>query len=66
MVVQASYYSPAVYMADVVLPSLIWAERAGTYVSMDGRVQEFKQVLKPKDGMPQDSNILMEISKKLG
>ncbi len=66
LVVQASYYSPAVYMADVVLPSLIWPERAGTYVSMDGRVQEFKQVLKPKDGMPQDGDILMEISRKLG
>jgi assimilatory nitrate reductase catalytic subunit len=53
-------------MADVVLPSPIWAERRGTYVSLDGHVQEFKQVLKPKDGIPQDSDILMEISKKLG
>jgi predicted molibdopterin-dependent oxidoreductase YjgC len=66
LVAQTSYYSPVVYMADVVLPSPIWAERMGTYVSLDGHVQEFKQVLKPKDGTPQDSDILMEISKKLG
>jgi len=66
LVAQTSYYSPVVYMADVILPSPIWAERRGTYVSLDGHVQEFKQVLKPKDGTPEDSDILMEISKKLG
>lgn len=65
LVVQTSYYSPVVYMADVVLPSLIWAERKGTYVSMDGHVHEFEQIIKPGDGMLQDSEILMEISKKL-
>ncbi|MFC1957183.1 molybdopterin oxidoreductase family protein, partial [Chloroflexota bacterium] len=65
LVVQTSYYSPVVYMADVVLPSLIWAERKGTYVSMDGHVHEFEQIIKPRDGMLQDSEILMEISKKL-
>jgi formate dehydrogenase major subunit len=62
LVAQTSYYSPVVYMADVILPSPIWAERRGTYVSLDGHVQEFKQVLKPKDGMPQDSDILKKVS----
>jgi predicted molibdopterin-dependent oxidoreductase YjgC len=66
LVAQTSYYSPVVYMADVVLPSSIWAERKGTCLSMDGRAQEFKQVLEPKDGMLQDDDILVEISKKLG
>jgi formate dehydrogenase major subunit len=66
LVAQTSYYSPVVYMADVVLPSAIWAEREGTYVSLDGQVQKFKQVLKPKDGIPQDKDILTKISKKLG
>jgi len=66
LVVQASYYSPVIYMADVVLPSPIWAEREGKYVSMDGRVQELKQVLEPKDGLTQDEEILIEISGKLG
>jgi NADH dehydrogenase/NADH:ubiquinone oxidoreductase subunit G len=66
LVAQTSYYSPVVYMADVILPSPIWAERDGRYVSLDGRVQEFERVLKPKEGMLQDSDILMEIAKKLG
>lgn len=66
LVAQASYHSPVVFMADVVLPSLIWAEREGKYVTMDGRVLELKRVLKPKDGLPQDREVLIEISKKLG
>jgi len=66
LVVQASYHSPATSMADVVLPSPIWAEREGKYIAMDGRILELKQVLQPKEGLPQDQEILMEISKKLG
>ena len=66
LIVQASYYSPAVYMADVVLPSPIWAEREGKYVSMDGCVQELKRVLEPQNGLPQDEEILTKISKKFG
>jgi len=66
LVVQASYYSPAVYMADVVLPSPIWAEREGKYIAMDGRIQELKPVLKLKDGLPRDEEILIRISQKFG
>jgi len=66
LVVQASYQSPVTSMADVVLPSPIWAEREGKYVTMDGRVLELKRVLQPKDGLPQDQEVLIEISQRLG
>jgi formate dehydrogenase major subunit len=66
LIVQASYYSPAVFMADVVLPSPIWAEREGKYLDMDGRPRELKRVLTPEDGLPQDEEVLREISQKLG
>ena len=66
LVVQASYHSLVTAMADVVLPSPIWAEREGKYVTMDGRVLELKQVLQPKDGLPQDQEVLRAISQKLG
>jgi len=66
LVVQASYQSPITSMADVVLPSPIWAEREGKYVTMDGRVLELKRVLQPKDGLPQDQEVLVEISQRLG
>ena len=66
LVVQASYHSPITAIADVVLPSPIWAEREGKYVDMDGRVLEIKQVLRPGDGVLQDKEVLMGISQKLG
>ncbi|MCD6110160.1 MAG: molybdopterin-dependent oxidoreductase [Thermoplasmata archaeon] len=64
LVVQASYHSRTTSMADVVLPSPVWAEREGKYTAMDGRILELKKVLQPK--VPQDREILIEISKKLG
>jgi len=64
LVVQASYHSPVTAMADVVLPSPIWAERKGKYISMDGRALKLKQVLQPE--VPQDQEVLMKISQKLG
>ncbi len=66
LVVQSSYRSPATSMADVVLPSPIWAERDGKYIAMDGRILELKQALRSREGLPQDQEILIEISKKLG
>jgi len=67
LMVQASYHSAITSLADVVLPSPIWAEREeGTYASMDGRVSESRRVLQPKDGLLQDREMLIELSKKLG
>jgi len=66
LVVQASYHSPATSLADVVLPSTIWAEREGHYVSMDGRILELERALQPQDGLLQDQEILIRLSKKLG
>jgi len=66
LVVQASYKSPATSIANVVLPSPIWAEREGKYVSMDGCALQLRQVLEPREGILQDQEILIQLSKKLG
>jgi len=67
LMVQASYHSPITSLADVVLPSPIWAEReGGEYISMDGQLNKSQQVLQPKDGLLQDREILIELSNKLG
>jgi len=66
LVVQASYHSPVTSIANVVLPSPIWAEREGKYVSMDGHSLELKRALQPQEGLLQDQEILIELSKKLG
>jgi formate dehydrogenase major subunit len=66
LVVQTSYRSPAVEKADVVLPSPIWAERSGSYITLDGRSVKAQRVLKPVDGIKQDEEILTMIAEKLG
>ena len=67
LVVQASYRSAVTSMADVVLPSPIWAERdGGQYVSLDGHVAKSYRVIEPKKGLLQDQEIVRELSKKMG
>ncbi len=67
LIVQASYQSPVTSMADIVLPSPTWAEREpGEFISMDGRIYESRPVTCPADGAPQDREILVRLSKKLG
>jgi formate dehydrogenase major subunit len=67
LVVQASYRSAVTSMADVVLPSPIWAERdGGQYVSLDGHVAKSYRVTEPKKGLLQDQETLRELSKIMG
>lgn len=66
LIVHACYPSSVTAKADVVLPSPIWAERDGKYVSMDGNVLESRQVLKPMEGMLQDKEVLAKLSHELG
>ncbi|MBU2009424.1 MAG: molybdopterin-dependent oxidoreductase [Chloroflexi bacterium] len=65
LVVQASYASPLTEAADLVLPSPIWAERAGTYVSLDGRVGRSQAVLEPLPGLKDDKEIIQELAHRL-
>jgi NADH dehydrogenase/NADH:ubiquinone oxidoreductase subunit G len=52
--------------ADVVIPSPIWAERSGSYITLDGRLVKAKSVLKAMNGIKQDGEILTMIAEKLG
>jgi formate dehydrogenase major subunit len=65
MVVQASYESSVTEIAQLVLPSLTWAERAGQYVSMDGQVFEARHVLEPLAGLLRDREIFQMVSREL-
>ncbi len=66
LIVHASYPSSVTAMADVVVPSPIWAERDGKYVGMDGNVLESKKVLLPMEGQLQDKEVLTKLSRELG
>jgi len=63
--VQASYLSPATSIANVVLPSPTWAEREGSYTTLDGTVKSASRLLQPPGGVKQDWEIIHEISKAL-
>ena len=65
LVVQAAYQSTITDMADIVLPSLTWAEREGTGVAMDGRSIKLQSVLKPANNIPMDEDIFIAISDRL-
>jgi len=65
LVVQASYRSPLTDCADVVLPSSIWAERKGKYVSLDGKVGYSQKVLEPPSGIKEDVEIIAKLAKKI-
>lgn len=65
VVVQASYLSPATSIANVVLPSPTWAEREGSYTTLDGTVKSASRLLQPPGGVKQDWEIIHKISKAL-
>lgn len=56
--VQASYVSPLTEMADVVLPVGIWAEQAGHYLNLEGRLQKAHRGLTPPPGVWPNTRVL--------
>jgi formate dehydrogenase major subunit len=63
LVAQSSYRSQLTDCADVVLPSPIWAERKGKYVSLDGKVGHSLKVLEPPSGIKDDVEIITKLAK---
>jgi formate dehydrogenase major subunit len=65
LIVQASYESPLTKAADVILPSPIWAERNGEYISLDGKAGRSRKVLEPLPGIRDDSEIFHQLARIL-
>jgi predicted molibdopterin-dependent oxidoreductase YjgC len=66
VVVQASFASPLTEKADVVLPTAIWSERAGSLTNTEGRVQKVNKAVEPRGGAKPDWEILSLLAEKLG
>jgi formate dehydrogenase major subunit len=66
VVAEASYQSPLLERADVVLPAAIWAERSGTLTNLEGRVLEAHQVIVPAGSAKPDWEILALLGAELG
>jgi formate dehydrogenase major subunit len=65
IIAQSAYLSPLAAAADVVLPSVTWAEREGGYVTMDGVLQQTNRVLPPAAGLLEDTDIFKRLADKL-
>jgi len=51
LVVQSSYASQLTAMANVVLPTAIWAEQEGHYLNLEGRLQLAQPVIQPQENV---------------
>lgn len=65
-VVQASYHSPATAIADLVLPSEMWAEQEGHYLNLEGRLQAAHRGVTPPAEVQAHIDILKSIAARLG
>ncbi len=62
LVLQASYESPLMDLAEVVLPSAIWCEKSGTVTSFEGHELKIEAVLPPRGEARDDKTILEALS----
>jgi formate dehydrogenase major subunit len=66
LVVQEIFMTATAQMADVVLPAAAWAEKDGSYTSMERRVQWIDQAVSPVGEAKEGLWIINEIGKRLG
>jgi len=66
LVVQEIFLTATAKMADVVLPAAAWAEKDGSYTSMERRVQWIDQAVPPVGEAKEGLWIINEIAKRLG
>jgi assimilatory nitrate reductase catalytic subunit len=60
------FLSETAELADVVLPSAMWAEEDGTMTNVEGRVIRRRKSLDPPDGVPDDLQLLADLADRLG
>ncbi len=62
----ASHTQPACEIAHSVAPLATWAQREGTFVSLEGRVQKAAKLLDLPVGVQPDAEVLAAIAKAMG
>lgn len=60
------FLSETAELADVVLPSAMWAEESGTMTNLEGRVIRRRRALDPPEGVRDDLRLLAELAERLG
>jgi assimilatory nitrate reductase catalytic subunit len=60
------FLSETAELADVVLPSAMWAEEEGTMTNLEGRVIRRRRAMDPPAGVRDDLQFLAELAARLG
>jgi formate dehydrogenase alpha subunit len=66
VVVQDIFFTETAEMADVVLPATSFAEKDGTAVNSDRRVQRVRKAVEPPGEAKNDWTVICEIAKRMG
>jgi len=66
LAVQEIFMTETAEMADVVLPAAAWAEKDGSYTSMERRVQWIDQAISPPGEAREGLSVICEVADRLG
>ncbi len=66
VVFQGSWEQPTAALADIRLPSAVYAEKEGTFTNLQGRVQRFRRAVEPLGESLPDVDILRGLAQELG
>ena len=66
LVVQDIFETETTAMADVVLPSLCWAEKDGTFSNTERRIQRVRKAVNGPEGARPDWDIICDIARRMG
>lgn len=66
LVVQDIFHTETTRFADVILPAAAFAEKEGTFVNSDRRVQRVRKAVEPPGQARQDWHIVAEIARRMG
>jgi len=64
--VQSSYIEPWAEVADVILPTVLWAEKEGSVTNLEGRMLRVARALEPPAGVKDEAEVLKALAEKLG
>lgn len=66
LVVQDIFLTETAMMADVVLPTLCYVEKGGSFINIEGRVQKLQPGSEIPEGLFSDGEIFVKLAEKLG
>jgi NADH-quinone oxidoreductase subunit G len=66
IIFQGSWEQPTAALAHVQLPSAVYAEKQGTFTSIQGRVQQFRAAVPPMGEALPDLEVLSKLETELG